>query len=115
MSRRYPRPVVPAAAIADDAHRAMATLHETEEPGMKIQFASVQLREEIPRLASDKGLASSTTSFFDTARSGVTIELDTATSLVRLSKGAVAIHIPLHGVRSFGDVVLPRADVAKTA
>lgn len=87
------------------AYAAARATEPGEEPTMKIQFAHVTFAEEVSRLASEKGFASSTTAFFDAAKAGVTIELDTATGLVRLSKGALALHFPLSRIKQLGEVV----------
>ncbi len=84
----------------------IAPLSPKEPASMKIRFQSVLLDITIPRLSADKGLASSDTSFFDIVRTpGVTIELDTGTQLVRLSKGDVASYVHVTKVTRFGDVV----------
>lgn len=106
MSRRYPRPVVPAAAIAEGAYRAMSELvtdTDHEDP-MPIKFTSVTLHKTVPRLDSGKGQATQATTFFDD-RAGVAIEYDPATCLVRISKGDVAVYIPREGVERFGPTV----------
>lgn len=112
MARKYPRPATPAAAIADDAHRAMSALTDpTEEPMAKIQFTSVHFTIEIPRLAGGtKGLAVSTTKFFHTAQHKLdAIELDTASGLVRVSKGEAIQYVPLSKVERFGETLQDEA------
>ncbi len=79
-----------------------------EEPTMaKVQFTHIHLDKEIPRFG-DKGLASSSSTFFKQS-DGVTIELDTATGIVRLSKGGVGVNVPREKVAIYGDVVEPTA------
>lgn len=74
---------------------------------MKIQFVSVHLDNTIPRLpGGNKGLAASETSFFDVTRTpGVTIELDTASQLVRLSNEQGECFVPISKVTRFGAVM----------
>ncbi len=89
---------------ADKLMAAHSTDEPEEEPTMKIRFTHIHLDKEIPRFAGGtKGLATSTTTFFDVERSGTTIELDTATQLVRLSRGEIAVYVPIGKVSSFGD------------
>ncbi len=80
---------------------------------MKIQFTSVTLDKEIPRFG-DKGLASSSSTYFK-ASDGVTIELDTATGIVRLQKGDVERNIPREKIAEFGKIIVPTAAVKDTA
>lgn len=84
---------------------------------MKIQFQSVYLDIEIPRLpGGNKGLAASSTTFFDITRTpGVTIELDTASQLVKLSNDQGACFVPLSKVTRFGDVLTAAATTAAAA
>lgn len=70
---------------------------------MKIQFQSVLLLHDAPRHDGGRGRASSETTSFDRAQmKDIVIELDTATRLVRISKGAVACYVPESGVKRFG-------------
>ena len=103
------------AALAGRAPEPSPTTTTTEddEAPMKIQFVHVYLDKEIPRFG-DKGLASSSSTFFKAA-DGCAIELDTATGLVRLSKGGTVMHIPREKVSQFGDVLAPVAAVEPPA
>jgi len=90
MARKYPRTNAP--TVSPDP----------EEQSMKIQYQSVHIKAEIPRLAGgDKGLAVSSTKFFHIDH-GVTVEFDTATQLVRISKGDLCQYVPRDGVERFG-------------
>ncbi len=98
--------------VADRLYAEHARAHlapaESEEPTMaKVQFTHIHLDKEIPRFG-DKGLASSSSTFFKQS-DGVTIELDTATGIVRLSKGGVGVNVPREKVAIYGDVVEPTA------
>ena len=77
---------------------------------MRIQFQSVLLEREITRLGACKGLASSSTARFS-VEAGNTIELDTATQLVRIShdKSGAAVKVPVCRVLQFEDLVAPPA------
>ena len=66
-----------------------------------ISFASVTLHKALPRLDAGIGQATQSTTFFQ-AMAGLSIELDTASGLVRLSKGSVRRYIPREGVEFFG-------------
>ena len=78
------------------------TTPTTEEAPMKIQFTSITLHKTMPRLDAGVGQATQTTTFFDAAKAGVAIELDTGTGLVRIAKGYDCAYIPLAGVERFG-------------
>ena len=85
------------------ADAVMAGLNAPDkEPTMKIQFTSVMLKETAPRLDGGRGQATQDTTFFDAAKAGVVIEYDTATSLVRISKGTACFHVPIGEVKRFG-------------
>lgn len=108
MSRKYPRtPAAYTNAVPDAASLAALThAPDTEDDTMaaKIQFTSVTLHKEVPRLDAGKGRATHSTTFFD-ERAGVGIEYDPATCLVRISKGPAAVYVPREGVERFGPTV----------
>ncbi len=85
----------------------------TEQPSMKLSFVSIDLHKALPRLDSGRGQATQDTTRFNVAQQGVTIEFDTATQLVRLSKGTACHYVPLHGVERFGMTVEDSAIHAK--
>ena len=91
MSRHNPRPYQAPTASEDTA--------------MKIQFSSVTLHKTVPRLDAGMGQATQETTFFDVLRAKVAIEYDTATQLVRISKGHACVYIPVAGVERFGPTV----------
>ncbi len=105
-------PLVPTRPVGIEAFQPPPT--ETKaEPPMKILFSSVHLDIEIPRITPERGLANMSTSYFDVEKGGVTIELDVASGLVRLSKGLAEAYVPLSKVTRFGPVVTA-AVVTKT-
>lgn len=84
------------ARLVDDDHT-----EDTEEDPMKILFTSVDLHKALPRLDAGKGQATQDTTRHH-VNHGVIIEYDTATQLVRLSKGTAVAYVPLAGVERFG-------------
>jgi hypothetical protein len=96
-----PVAIAPAPEAVVAALLGSAPTDPTQEPAI-MKFASVHLDVSIPRVSAEKGLANSETSYFDVERSGVTIELDVATGLVRLSKNDVEAFVPVSKVTRFG-------------
>ena len=90
---------MPRLITADE--RLRITTPPEEDPMPTIRFANITLHKSLPRLDAGIGQATQSTTFFQ-AMAGLSIELDTATGLVRLSKGAVCRYIPREGVEFFG-------------
>ena len=80
---------------------------------MIIKFTSVTLHKVMPRLDSGVGQATQTTTFFDTLKAGVTVELDTGSGLVRIAKGGATAYVSLSGVERFGPTLEDAAAFAK--
>lgn len=76
---------------------------EEDFPMTKLYFDSVRLEFEIPRFTK-AGWASTTSSHIE-SKAGVTIELNVATGMLRLSQGALVRNIPRERVLFFGDEV----------
>jgi len=72
-----------------------------EDPPMKILFQSVDLHKPLARLDAGKGQVTSTTTRHSVDHK-VVIEYDTATQLVRISKGTACAYVPREGVECFG-------------
>jgi hypothetical protein len=110
-SRSERRAALAAQAQSPDAIVALAWSPDTddsptpENAPMKIRFVSVTLHKTMPRLDGGKGQATQDTTFFDVAKAGVTVELDTATQLVRIAKNHSCAYVPLSGVERFGATV----------
>lgn len=98
MSRHY----VPASAEALPTEPDRVIDTPDEESTMIIKFESVLLHKAVARLDAGKGQASHSTQAFNTKDHGVTIELDTASGLVRIAKGTATVHVPREGVERFG-------------
>ena len=79
---------------------------------MIIKYESVLLHKALPRLDAGKGQASHSTQLFN-VKEGVTIELDTASGMVRIAKGTATAHIPREGVERFGPTLEEAAIHAK--
>ncbi len=73
-----------------------------DETPMKIQSVSVDLHKALPRLDAGRGQATQDTTRFNVSTQGVGIEFDTATQLVRISKGTAYHDVPIHGVERLG-------------
>ena len=89
---------------------AFAYCSDTEEP-MKIQFTAVMFDQPVPRFG-DKGWANSSTKLFHAESHGVVIEYDTATQLVRLTKGDLTRFVHVAKVEYFDDTLDGAAAVA---
>ena len=117
MSRHNPRraayDIRPPILVSNITGTVLGAPTEDPDPMPIIRFASVTLHKTVPRLDAGKGQATQETTFFDEAKAGVTIAYDSATGLVRLSKGDQAVYIPREGVQRFGPTLEDAALEAK--
>lgn len=87
---------------------APPTTNDTEETMPKIRYVSAHFHKEVPLLNNGKGIVSSRSTFIDTEspiNHGLSIELDTASQVVTVSKGHESYNVPREGVQMFGATV----------
>lgn len=87
-------------------------IHRPEEP-MKIQFTHINLHKAIDRMNAGKGHWSATSTRHNASET-CSIELDTATQLVRISNGTACTYVPREGVENFGPTLEDAAAHAAT-